>query len=174
MTEGWRDGLDLEDAERRARVLEQANMTGYSKPKTDAEDFYQNTFKEVEAALKRKDDRGAAKLWRSFQEHVTHDGRQDRGWALLAKSRAEGVERGIGRRRQTVEDLLAQATIAPQFADSELARNNSRKILQDVIDRFGDYPDVADHVTEAKQALAALKPAAASESTPPPDPAPKS
>ena len=156
-TEVWRDAIDLEDSERRAGVLEQTNLTGYSKPKTDAEDLYQNTFQEVEAALKRKDDREALKLWRSFEKQATHDGRQDRGWALLARSRAEAVEKGIRRRRQTVAGLMDQAAIAPQFAGSELALNNSRKILQDVVDRFGEYPDVADYVNQAKEALAVLK-----------------
>ncbi len=171
-TEAWRDKIDLRDAERRAVVLEKVNLTGFSKPKTEAEDLYQNMFKESEAALKRKDDREAARLWRTLEKQLTREGRQDRGWALLAKAKAEAVEKVIERRRQTVEGLMSQAVIAPQFANSELARKNSLKIFQDVVNRFGDYPDVADSVTKAKEVLAAE---AKQEPAPPPkEPAPKS
>ena len=170
-TEGWRDKLDLSDSERRALVLEQVNLTGFSKPKTEGEDLYQNMYKEVEAALRRKDDREAAKLWRSLEKQLARENRQDRGWALLAKAKAEAVEKVVERRRQTVEGLMSQAIIAPQFAGSELAHKASRKILQDVVDRFGDYPDVADYVAQAKEVLAAD---ANKETAPPKEPSPKS
>jgi serine/threonine protein kinase len=164
-TEAWRDQIDLEDAERRAQVFDEIGFSGFKKARGEAEELYREVAKEVEAALKRKDDREAARLWRAMEKQLSRDGRQGRGWALLARSRAEAVEKGINRRRETVERLMAQATIAPQFADSELARNNALKILRDVVDRFADYPDVAEFVTQAKQALAA---ATATESAPPP------
>jgi eukaryotic-like serine/threonine-protein kinase len=166
-TETWRDKIDLRDSERRATVLEQTNLTGFSKPRTEAEDYYQNMYKEVVAALKRKDDREAARLWRSLEKQLTHENRQDRGWVLLAKMKAETLEKVIERRRQTVEGLMTKA----MMAGSELDRKNSREILRDVVDRFGDYTDVADYVTQARQLLAAEE---EKPKPPPEEPSPKS
>jgi hypothetical protein len=169
-TEAWRDKIDLRDAERRAVVLEQVNLTGFSKPKTEGEDLYQNMYKEVEAALKRKDELEAARLWRSLEKQLTRDNRQDRGWALLAKAKAETVEKVIRRRRETVEGLMTKAILPDQFADNELARKNSREILRDVIARFGDYADVAEYVAQARKVLDAEEKATA----PPKESSPKS
>jgi eukaryotic-like serine/threonine-protein kinase len=170
-TEVWRDKIDLNGAERRANILEKVNLTGFSKPETEAEALYQNMYQEVEAARKRKDDRQAASLWRTLEKQLAPEGRKARGWALLAGAKAEALEKIVERRRQTVEGLMTQAIIPPQFANSEMAHKSSRKILRDVVDRFGDYPDVADYVAQAKEVLEAD---AKNEAAPPKEPAPKS
>jgi serine/threonine protein kinase len=169
-TEAWRDKIDLREAMRRSEFLEQINLSLASKPKNDAEAVYQDTYKEAEAASKRRDDRDAISLWRSMEKRLASDGRASRGWVLLAGMRAEALEKIVQRRRKTVEDLMAKATIPPQFANSELAHKQSREILRDVVTRFGDYTDVADLVTQAKDVLAAdeKKP-----TDPPQEPAPK-
>jgi len=169
-TEVWRDKIDLRDAERRSAVLEQTNLTGFSKPKTEAEDYYQNMYKEVEAALKRKDERDAARLWRTLEKQLTHEGRQDRGWALLARSKAEALEKSLQRRRQTVEAQMLKANLPRDVEATELARKESRAILKDVVDRFGDYNDVADYVTLARQLLGEPEKKA---TAPPEEPSPK-
>jgi eukaryotic-like serine/threonine-protein kinase len=152
-TEAWRDRIALRDAERRARLLEQVNLVNASQPKGDAEAFYQNTFKEAEAASKRRDDRDAEALWRSMEKNLSGEGKENRGWVLLASARAEAVAKIIRRRRETVESLMTKAMIPPQLAQNDLARKNSREILRDVVARFDDYSDVADQVAQARAAL---------------------
>jgi eukaryotic-like serine/threonine-protein kinase len=170
-TEAWRDKIDFREAERRAKMLEQLNLTGISNPKTDAEAYYQNTFKEAEAASKRKDDRDAMSLWLAMGKHLTTEGRENRGWVLVARSKAEALEKILQLRRKTVADLMTKSIVPPQFATSELAQKNSREILRDVVARFGDYTDVADLVTHAKEILAADEKKAEEPSK---EPAPKS
>ena len=96
---------------RRSEFLEQINLSLASKPKNDAEAVYQDTYKETEAASKRRDDRDALSLWRSMEKRLASDGRASRGWVLLAGLKAEALEKIIQRRRKTVEDLMAKATI---------------------------------------------------------------
>ena len=154
-TEGWRDRIDLRDARRRAEVLEGINMTAFSKPKTLAEEIYRNTFQEADAAHKLRHDGDAQANWRSMEKRLTKEGREDRGWVLLARSKAEELEKLIEQRRQTVAALIARATVPGQFADDESRRKYSRDILRDVVARFGDYPDVDDLVSQAKGMLGA-------------------
>jgi serine/threonine-protein kinase len=48
-TEAWRDKIDLNVVERRARVLEHPNLLGFTQPKNDAEIMFQVTFSETNA-----------------------------------------------------------------------------------------------------------------------------
>ena len=152
-TDGWRDRIDLRDAERRAEVLEGINMTGFSKPKNEAEAAYQYTFQEAEAARKLHHERDAEAYWRSMEKRLTKEGRENRGWILLARSKADQLDKLIEQRRQTVADLLSKATVPAQLADAEATRKYSRVILRDIVARFGDFPDVADLVSRAKEML---------------------
>ena len=154
-TEAWRDKIDLRDAERRAVILENINLTGFSKPKTEAEASFQGMYKEVDAALKRNDDRQAAVLWRKLAGQLAADGRASRGWVLLALARAEASEKVVGRRKEAIDSLLNQAAVSGQLADPDLARKRAREILRDLVDRFGDYPDASEAVAQAKAILEA-------------------
>ncbi len=168
-TAGWRDRIELRDAERRARVLEAINLTGLSQPKTEAEDFYQNTYKEAQAAIHRKDHPQAEKLWRTMAANLPHEGRENRGYILLVGNKAEAVAKESRRRRETVDGLMRQAIIPDQLLDTESARSLSKKVLRDVVDRFGEFVDVSDYVGKARAMLLVLAPPA--EAKPPGSPA---
>ncbi len=152
-TEAWRDRIDVRDAERRASNLEKANLAAFSKPNTEAEALYQHTFEEVTAARKIAHDGDAAALWREMERQLTREGREDRGWYLVAKARAEEVEKAIRRRRETVTDLLAKATLPDQIAQGEVATRFRDEKLRDIVARFEKYPDVADLVAQARAAV---------------------
>ena len=162
-TEGWRDRIDLRAAERRAEILEKVNLAAFSKPKDEAEATYQHAFQEADAALKIHHDLDAVGQWRSMEKQLTKEGRENRGWVLLARTRAEGLEKTIQRRRQTVAELLARTHVPEPLARVEATQKYIRDILGDIVTRFGDYPDVADLVSQAKAILATqeMKPTAA-------------
>ena len=167
-TEAWRDRLDLRDAQRRADILEKVNLTAISKPKDEAEETYQVTFQEAAEALKIHHDRGAEELWRNMERQLTREGRENRGWVLIARSKADAVAKEIHRRRQTVTDLLGRATIPEPLMNSEVARKDSLVTLRSIVARFDAYPDVADLVAQAKTALTVEEPKAT-----PPTPEPE-
>ena len=176
-TEGWRDRIDLRIAERRAANLEKSNLAAFSKPNDEAEALFQHTFEEASAARKISHDRDAAVLWREMEKQLTKEGRADRGWYLVAKGRAEEMEKLIQRRRVTVADLLAKATLPDQIAQTEAAARYRDEKLRDIIDRFEKYPDVADLVAQAKASLPVDEPDAGRpkpEPTPVPGSAPRS
>jgi eukaryotic-like serine/threonine-protein kinase len=152
-TEAWRDRIELRDAERRATVLENANMTGFSKPQNDAEVIFLGTYTESNAAIKIHHEEDAGSLWRKMEKTLTGAGRENRGWVLYARAKAEALDKGIQRRRETVAGLLAKATLPEQLAGTESARRYSIDSLKDLVRRFESYPDVADLVAQARSAL---------------------
>jgi serine/threonine-protein kinase len=153
-TEAWRDKIELRDAERRAENLERGNLSGLSKPQTEAEFLFLVTYTEAMAAFKRHHEQDAEGLWRKMQEKLSEDkSQQFRGWKLLASKRADELAKKIQQRRQTVTELLAKSAVPENLADNETAKRYSTEILRDIVDRFGAFPDVADLVTQAKAKL---------------------
>jgi len=152
-TEAWLDRIDLRDADRRAENLEKTNLAAFSKPKNEAEALFQTTFVEASAARNRHHDVDAHDLWRRMEAQLIKDGREDRGWLLLARNRAEAIAKEVRHRHEVVSGLLAKATIPDQLATSEAAQKYRLDLLRDVVARFEKYPDVADLVTIAKAAL---------------------
>ena len=149
-TDAWRDKIELREVERRADVLEKPNLAAFSKPKTEAEALYRHTFEQADAALKIHHDRDAEGYWRAMEKQLTTEGREDRGWILLARSKAEAVAKAIELRRKTVASLLAKAAIPDQLAGNDAARRYTRETLSDLVNRFDPYTDVADLVDQAK------------------------
>ncbi len=157
-TEAWRDRIDLRETSRRAEILEKPNLAAFSRPKNEAEALFQHTFEEAAAARKIHHDGDAHDLWRKMQHQLTKDSREDRGWLLLARSRADEIEQVLRVRRSRVADLLARANLPDQLASSEAAQKYRLDILRDVVDRFGIYPDVDDLVATARAGLPAKPP----------------
>ncbi|WP_435006365.1 serine/threonine protein kinase [Tundrisphaera lichenicola] len=155
-TEAWRDRLDLRDIQRRAEILEKPNLAAFSKPKNEAEALYVHTFEEATAAVKRHHDGDAEVLWRDMAKQLTGEGRENRGWILLAQSRADELATAIRLRRETVIGLLEKAAIPDQLANNETAQKYAREILNDILTRFDAYPEVADLCTRAKLELSIL------------------
>ena len=162
-TEAWRDRLDLREVTRRAEILEKPNLAAFSKPKTEAEALYVNSFTEADAALKLHHDPDAESIWRTMARQLTGEGRQNRGWILLAQTKANELAQTIATRRATVANLLQKAAIPDALAGSDTARKYAREVLQDLIDRYEAFPDVADLVTaahamlDAESALSGMK-----------------
>ncbi|WP_435022093.1 serine/threonine protein kinase [Tundrisphaera sp. TA3] len=154
--DGWLDRIDLHQVKRRAEVLERPVLLALTKPKTETEIQYRTTFDEAAAALAIHHDGDAYDLWKKLELSLAREGRKERGWALLAGERAEQIKRQIEQRREVVAGLLARATITEPVAATEAGRKYRKDILEDIIARFGPYPDVADLVDEAKVGLSAL------------------
>lgn len=91
------------------------------------------------------------------QQLAAEQGRANRGWVLIARSKAEAVAKVIELRRKTVVELLTKAAIPRQLAGNDSARRYTRETLNDLVNRFDPYPDVADLVEQAKAWLAADK-----------------
>ncbi len=154
-TESWRDRIDLRVAERRAETLEKINLAAISKPKTETEALFQHTFEEAAASRKLNHDGDAVALWRAMEQSLAKekDVREDRGWFLLARSRADAIEKVMRRRRETVAELLAKATVPAPLATNEAALKYRADVLRSVVERFGKYPDLADLVAIARAGL---------------------
>jgi serine/threonine-protein kinase len=172
-TNAWRDQIDLHAATRRADILEKANMTGFSKPQNDAEVLFLVTNTEATAAIKLHHERDAEMLWRKMDLALNNESRENRGWVLYARAKAEALDRGIKQRHETVSGLLAKAKIPDSLVGNESAVKYSIVTLKDVIDRFGPYPDVADLIAQAKEALAVLEPKPVEAATHPDSSPPK-
>ncbi len=90
-----------------------------------------------------------------MERELTREGREVRGWYLVARGRAEELEKAIRRRRETVADLLARAIVPDQMAQTEAAARYRDEKLRDIVARFDKYPDVADLVAQARAGLPA-------------------
>ena len=152
-TEAWRDKLDLREVTRRAEILEKPNLAAFSKPKTEAEALYANSFAEANAALKLHHDPDAEQIWRTMARQLAGEGRANRGWILLATGKANELAQTIATRHATVAGLLQKATLPDLLASNETARKYSQEVLKDLIDRYGAFPDVAGLVDAAKAML---------------------
>jgi hypothetical protein len=173
-TEAWRDRIDLHDKQRRAEILEKPNLAAFSKPKEEGEALYVHTFEEASAALKLHHDQAAESLWREMAKQLTREGRENRGWILVATSKADELARAIKLRRDTVAGLLARAALPEVPANKEAY---SLDIYRDIVKRFEAYPDVADLVAHARAGQAALEgekpgPTQEAKASDPPEPNP--
>ena len=157
-TDGWRDRIDLREVARRAEILEKPNLAAFSKPKTEAEAFYQTSFTEADAALKLHHDLDAEEIWTHMARQLAPldgQGRANRGWQLLAQGKADELKQVIAQRREVVAGLLRKAVVPDNFQGNEAALKYSRDTLNDLITRFAAYPDVAEIVAAARTMLEA-------------------
>src|SRR5206468_1614285 len=120
----------LRDATRRAEILEKPNLGAYSKPNGEAEALYVHTFEEAWAALKLHHEQDAESLWRQMVKQLTKEGRENRGWILLARSKADELSAALKLRRETVAGLLARATLPDVPTNKEAY---SRGVYQDIV-----------------------------------------
>ncbi len=170
--EFWLDRIDLDVARNRARILEKPNLANFSKPNSEAEALFQHTFEEASISLKLHHDFDSESMWRAMEKRLARDDREDRGWVLLARERADEVARAIRERREKVAGRIARAAIPEHLAQAEAARKYSQDILRDIVRTFGDYPDVADLVAQARAGLPPEDPAPGPKPDESPKPAP--
>ena len=108
-----------------------------------------------------------------MEQQLTGEGRENRGWVLLARSKADALAKEIQRRRNTVTELLTKAEISNQLAGGDSSKKYVRDLLKDIVDRFEKYPDLDDLVSRAKAALDAGDPKPSPPETEPAAPAEK-
>ena len=148
----WRDRLLLAEAEGRARALASPVMTKFNEPNNDSERRFVEYNTRVEAALKQKDEAHAAGVWEELAAQSPADDEGERPWHLLAKKRAAELRQSVEGRRKTVNRLMSKAQ------EEELAgRLNQAQALRDeVLRKYGEYPDVKDLLGPSRPAGAGL------------------
>ncbi|HEY2156557.1 MAG TPA: serine/threonine-protein kinase [Isosphaeraceae bacterium] len=164
-TDPWYDRLALTSAERRAEVLEKSAVPGFKKAEGQGESLYAAVFPEAEAAIKRFDDLDAARRWREMAASLEKDNsRLDRGWLLLARKKADQIERAIKERAAKVAELLVMATQAHAAGQADQAL----KLRRDALERFSKYTDTAALLDPVRAMLAdEKKPDATGDGTAP-------
>jgi hypothetical protein len=90
--------------------------------------------------------------------------RSDRGWLLLARKKADQIERAIKERAAKVAELLVMATQAHAAGQADQAL----KLRRDALERFSKYTDTAALLDPVRAMLAdEKKPDATGDGTAP-------
>jgi hypothetical protein len=97
----------------------------------------------------------AESLWRKMEKTLTGEGRENRGWILYAREKADALLKGIKRRREAVEEELARALRSDNPGGTPGEHKYAVSLYKDIVNRFDAYPDVADLVATAKEKLSA-------------------
>ena len=89
-TRDWRDRILLEQAERRAPLLDSPVRSHFNEPRTEGERQYVEISDLAQKESERGDDLAAAKLWDELAARLVNtDDPKDRQWSLLAQKRAK-------------------------------------------------------------------------------------
>lgn len=132
--QSWRDQIALEEAKRRAAILEKPNLGRLSEPKSGAETTYVTVFNEASGAIKDGRDEEAVQKWRDMADVLLNSSDPlDRPWGRLAEVRAQETLDGMEKRRKTVETMLDRADVLQLEAKYEEAI----RLREDVVRRFG-------------------------------------
>ena len=137
----WLDKIALHLARERSFAM----TRGLGRVRAGAEEQFDDTRRRAEEASKVGRDVVAADYWRRLAESLAANP-ADRGWALLARERAEDLAKSIGRRRAEVVGLLDQADHADRSGHPELAA----KIRREVVATYSTYPELADLIERAQ------------------------
>jgi hypothetical protein len=156
--QGWRDRISLHQAVRRGAILEKPGLGG--RGETETEKLFISVGREAADDLKAGRDGDAARRWREMAAHVEEHSPNDRGWVLLARQRAEELEKAIADRRERAAEMLDRADALAHAGRAPEAAG----LREDVARRYAAFADLADLVARAR---AGLTPEPA-----PPEPAP--
>jgi serine/threonine-protein kinase len=162
---GWKDQLLMEQAEGRARFLENPNLLALSQTKNDIEAAYQRAYRATAEMLKEGRDVEALKTWRALAETLQGDD-DDRMWYLLAKSRGDQVESQAKSRLREATRLFLEAIVAERAGRGDEADRGRRELIE----RFGRYESLRDLVAQARSRLNAADPGPAETTSPAPMP----
>jgi serine/threonine-protein kinase len=136
----WRERIDLDEAEGRARNLSSKVKTPFSEPHTDGENKYVAFDTLASKAEQEGNEAGAMSYWREMARVLKADDRDDRKWVLLANKRANELETRIRERRDFVIDQLKRAESALQGGRP----TESVAIRAMLKDKYGHYTDMYD------------------------------
>jgi eukaryotic-like serine/threonine-protein kinase len=136
----WRDKIGLEQARRRAEVLEKPNLARFSKPnpdlRTEVEFLHYHNL--AAASLDGGSYEAAAKSWDELANLLKSDDRQERPWVLLARERAAGLRKEIKAERDQLERLLIEADAYARTGRTEEAK----RIREDAARRYWHKHDL--------------------------------
>lgn len=137
-TQGWRDRIELQMADNRAKNLESPLETRFTEPKTSAEGAYQAYYRLASKASSEGNDLGAVGYWEEMATKVNPKEAEERGWYLLAQKRIADLKQDIFKRRDLVAGLISRALQAEQSGRSAEAAS----IRADLQKNFGKYTDL--------------------------------
>jgi len=138
---GWLDRIALHLARDRSFAM----TRGLGRVRAGAEEQFDDTRRRAEEASKVGRDVVAADYWRRLADALAARP-ADRGWALLARERADDLAKAIEHRRAEVIGLLDQADRADQARHPELAA----KIRREVVATYAIYPELAELIERAQ------------------------
>jgi len=138
---GWLDRIALHLARDRSFAM----TRGLGRVRAGAEEQFDDTRRRAEEASKVGRDVVAADYWRRLADALA-DRPADRGWALLARERADDLAKAIDHRRAEVAGLLDQAERADRAGRPELAA----KIRREVVATYAIYPELAELIERAQ------------------------
>ena len=127
-TRTWRNRILLEQAERRALLLDSPVQSHFNEPKTDGERQYVEISDLARKKSERGDDRAAAKaLGRAGPHGQQQTSRMDRQWSLLAQKRANELKVKVAKRRVFVERELKRIEEAKRAGKLGEAEERERR-----------------------------------------------
>jgi len=138
---GWLDRIALHLARDRSFAM----TRGLGRVRAGAEEQFDDTRRRAEEASKVGRDVVAADYWRRLADALAARP-ADRGWALLARERADDLAKAIDHRRAEVAGLLDQAERADRAGRPELAA----KIRREVVATYAIYPELAELIERAQ------------------------
>jgi serine/threonine-protein kinase len=144
-TRQWRDRVLLDQAERRAAVLDSPRRTRYNEPNTNPERQYVEVSDVARKDAERHDDAHAAELWDAMVKNLHPDEAEERPWWLLAQKRAGELKKVMAERRKFVEGQVRKIN------EAELAgnREDAATLRKNLLDHYGMYADLSDLLREA-------------------------
>ena len=162
-TRAWRDRIELSYAEDRAKFLDSPVLSKLSEPSGKGEHLYAAFSAAAREAAKRGDEIAGLAQWEEMASQLqgATDPLEYR-WRLLARKRADDLNKGLRERRQIVTVLIekiAAALRAGKFQEAQTIRD-------EVVTRYQKYTDLADLLPRA-----GLSPAPAPSPEPTPTPA---
>jgi serine/threonine-protein kinase len=164
-TRAWRDRILVEQAERRALVLDSPVRSHFNEPKTDAERQYVEISDRARKESERGNDRAAEEVWDELARLINKEDPIDRQWFLLAGKRAGELKVNVAKRREFVQRELSRIDEARRAGKLDEAGERQRR--EHLIQEYGKYSDLADLLPRDSSA-----PSTAPEPPPAPPPAP--
>ncbi|WP_406696904.1 serine/threonine-protein kinase [Singulisphaera sp. Ch08] len=137
-TRGWRDRIELQMADNRAKILESPVPTRFNEPKNATEGAYQAYYRLASKAASEGNDLAAIGYWEEMTSKLNPEEAEERGWFLLSQKRVADLKKTILQRREVVAGLLSRALQAEQSGRSVEAAN----IRADLVKHYGKYTDL--------------------------------
>jgi serine/threonine-protein kinase len=136
----WRDQIQLDEAESRARNLSSPVKTSFSEPHNNGERQYVSFDTLAAKAVAAGNDAEAKSYWTEMARVLKADDRDERKWHLLALKRDAELEARMQERRNFVIDQLARADASMQAGRP----NEAMAIRAMLMEKYSHYTDLAD------------------------------